>query len=161
MRLTILTAAVVTFAVPARAQCQSGYCPRPPGRVVYYRAVPPPVAYVPVYQAAPQPAPLAPTYQAAGGGYAAALAVINGARASAGRGPLAWSATLAAYAASNTGVHAPGSSGGAGQCWAGVADPVAAARMWLGSPAHWAILVNATTEVGISTCPTGVTCNAR
>jgi uncharacterized protein YkwD len=139
------------------ARGQGYACPR--ARVVYYQPVAvqaPAQAPAVYYQAAPtQAQPAQP------GGYAEALNVINAARMAAGRGPLRWSPTLAGYAATNTGVHAPGSSGGAGQCWAGVSDPVAAARMWLGSSSHLTILMRARFEIGISVCPTGVTGNAR
>jgi uncharacterized protein YkwD len=96
----------------------------------------------------------------AGDGYGAALAAVNGWRAMMGRGPLAWSPDLAGWAARNVGVHgviAPG----AGQCWASVSDPVAAVRMWIASPAHAAILLNATQTIGISVSPGGMTANAR
>jgi uncharacterized protein YkwD len=86
---------------------------------------------------------------------------VNAERARNGRGPLAWSASLAGYAASNGGVHQPGSSGGAGQCWSSTADPVVAVRQWLASPPHRAILLGASAETGMSRCASGMTCNAR
>lgn len=111
-----------------------------------------------------QPAPQAPQLTPAPVGYYGAagdaLALINAARMARGLQALPFSSTLAAYAASNNAVHAAGSSGGAGQCWAGVTDPVSAARMWLVSPPHLAILMNATTAIGIANCPSGVTANA-
>ena len=97
-----------------------------------------------------------------GGGYApdGFLSSLNAWRARNGRGPLAWDNGLASYAACNTGVHAPGSSGGGAQCWAGVQSLDAALPMWESSPAHAAILLTGTT-VGASTCPSGATCNVR
>lgn len=94
-------------------------------------------------------------------GPSAFLALLNSARAQVGRPALAWDATLAAYAASNAATHMPGSSGGAAQCWAGSRSYVQAFHQWRSSPAHWAILVNATTSVGVAPCPTGITLNAR
>jgi uncharacterized protein YkwD len=100
----------------------------------------------------------------AGGGYDAALAAVNGWRAMMGRPPLAWSPDLAGWAARN--VIAGGNfhtvlAPGAGQVAANTGDPVAAVRMWLASPAHAAILLNATGVIGISASPGGMTANAR
>lgn len=89
------------------------------------------------------------------------LTLLNAERARHGRRPLAWDASLAACAARNAGVHAPGSSGGAMQCWAGTSSYTHALRMWMASPAHRNILMAAQSSVGASTCPSGVTCNAR
>lgn len=151
----------------AEAQCASGVCYAPAARYAPaapsfawpYRAAPR-VTYTQAYSPAPPTAYAAPATPE-GGGALAALAVINAERARYGRGPLAWSASLAAYASTNSGVHAPGSNGGAGQCWAGVGDAVQAAYMWLNSPPHRAILLGAQSECGISSCPTGMTANAR
>lgn len=124
--------------------------------------------YHPVYTvpAAPAPAPVyaspsSPPPVASPAGAPSALALVNQLRASYGRPPLSWDSTLAWYASRNNGVHAPGSNGGAGQCWAGVSDPAAAVAMWARSPAHLAIILSATTSVGVSPCPTGCTLNAR
>jgi uncharacterized protein YkwD len=134
------------------AQCMTGSCPTP-ARYVYR----PPARWVgvqPTYQlqATTATSTAAPTH---------ALDAVNRLRAAYGRPPLAWDATLAAYASRNNGVHAPGSNGGAGQCWAGVSDPIAAVSMWARSPAHLAIILGARQCVGVSPCPTGCTLNAR
>lgn len=106
--------------------------------------------------------PQAVTYQATVTDEAGAfLASLNAWRAAYGRHPLSWDYSLAAYAASNAGVHAPGTSGGASQAWAGTTSLMSALQMWQSSPAHAAILLNATTSVGASMCPSGVTCNSR
>lgn len=89
------------------------------------------------------------------------LASLNAWRAQVGRPPLAWDASLAAAAASNTGVHAPGSSKGVSQVWAPTSDFDQAMAMWLASPRHLQILYGASQAVGASPCPTGITCNAR
>ena len=94
-------------------------------------------------------------------GPAAALAAVNAIRSLHGRGPLTWDATLAGFAASNNAMHAPGSSGGGSQAWAGVWSYTQAVQMWAASPPHLAILLGAVGSVGISTCPTGCTLNAR
>lgn len=115
-----------------------------------------PTAPSPVYASPSSPPPVASP-----AGAPSALALVNRLRASYGRPPLSWDSTLAWYASRNNGVHAPGSNGGAGQCWAGVNDPAAAVAMWARSPAHLAIILSATTSVGVSPCPTGCTLNAR
>lgn len=117
------------------------------------------VAPAPVYvQPSPQAVPLG---QVQGDDAGAFLAMLNQARAQAGRPALAWDATLAAYAATNAAVHMPGSSGGAAQCWASSRSFVQAFHQWRASPAHWAILMGATTSVGVAPCATGLTANAR
>lgn len=92
---------------------------------------------------------------------AAFLAQLNAERARWGRPPLAWDATLAAYASANTGVHQPGTSGGAAQCWSGLRSYTGALRQWLASPPHRAILLGATRSIGCALCPSGTTANAR
>lgn len=89
------------------------------------------------------------------------LAVLNQWRASHGRHPIGWDQNLANYAATNNGVHAPHSNGGAAQCWASPKDLMASLHMWFASPAHASILLNANTAIGASICPTGCTANAR
>jgi uncharacterized protein YkwD len=89
------------------------------------------------------------------------LSALNAERSRLGRTPLAWDDHLARCAATNRGVHDPGSSGGAMQCWAGVRSYPAALSMWMASPAHRAILLGAREAVGASVCPSGLTCNAR
>jgi uncharacterized protein YkwD len=116
---------------------------------------------------APQAVPVQPVYLetpkpvAMGDDAATFLVLVNDARARIGRPALAWDATLAAFAATNAAVHMPGSSGGAGQCWAGVRSYTQAFHMWRGSSAHWAILMGATTSIGVSPCATGMTANCR
>jgi uncharacterized protein YkwD len=89
------------------------------------------------------------------------MALVNQARAQIGRPALVWDATLAAYAATNAGIHMPGSSGGASQCWAGVRSYYQAFHMWRNSPAHWNILMGASSSIGVAPCPTGMTANCR
>lgn len=96
-----------------------------------------------------------------GDGPAAFLSAINTERARYGRPPLAWDATLAAFAARNAGIHQPGTNGGAGQCWAGVSSMATALQQWMASPPHRSILLNATSSVGVALCPSGCTANAR
>jgi hypothetical protein len=119
------------------------------------RGCPAPAAVYAVPQAYP-----GPQVSAAGGEAGVFLASLNGWRAMNGRGPVGWDSTLAAYAATNGGVHAPGSSGGGSQTWAPTPSLTRALSMWIASPAHAAILLNAVT-VGASPCATGSTCNAR
>jgi uncharacterized protein YkwD len=141
---------LLTLALTAPAQT----CPR---------GVPCPTTYTqPVYVQpyTPLVATPAPAYGSTAE-QAAFLAELNAVRARHGRGPLAWDPTLAAYAASNAGIHQPGTNGGAGQCWSGLRSPVAALRQWLASPAHLAILLSARSSVGCSVCPSGCTANAR
>jgi uncharacterized protein YkwD len=121
---------------------------------------------VPVYPQPQAPAKvtpaLAPQAGMVGGDDAATfLVLVNDARARIGRPALAWDATLAAFAATNAAIHMPGSSGGAGQCWAGTRSYRQAFSQWMNSPAHYSILMSATYSVGVSTCPSGTTCNAR
>lgn len=131
-------------------------------------STPSPQAATPVYpvpQAPSKATPIGvmPVPQSAiqGDGPSAFLALLNSARAQVGRPALVWDATLAAYAASNAATHMPGSSGGAAQCWAGSRSYVQAFHQWRASPAHRAILMSATTSVGVSACASGVTANCR
>ncbi len=89
------------------------------------------------------------------------LMAVNAWRAQHGRGPLRWDAGLAAYASTNCGIHAPGSSGGAPQCWAGTSSLTAALGMWQRSGPHASILLNAASAIGAARCPSGATANAR
>ena len=152
--------AVASLAPPAEAQqCRPGQACHQPA---YSFGV---QVSAPVYQ--PATVQHQATYQAStsyGGSCSAALTVINAARAAAGRAPLPFDPSLAAWASQN--VANPSHphnrlAPGAGQCTAFVADPVAAAHQWLNSPSHRAILMNATTSIGIASCPGGVTANAR
>ena len=140
----LAVATVLASTADAGWPCRRGRC-----RPVQYQVAPAPVTYQPMSRAyAPSDA----------GSF---LAALNQWRAAHGRGPLAWDAGLASHAATNAGIHQPGSNGGAGQCWAGVANLDVALRMWFASPAHASILLNASTSVGASLCPSGATCNAR
>lgn len=144
----LAVATVLASTAEAGWPCRRGRCqPWTQGRPIRYQVAP----------ATYQPAPQAHAMGDAGG----FLATLNQWRAAHGRGPLAWDAGLAAHAASNAGIHQPGTNGGAGQCWAGVASLDVALRMWFASPAHASILLNASTSVGASLCPSGATCNAR
>lgn len=167
-RIAFAVTLLLAASASAEAQCASGVCYAPAARYAPaapafawpYRAAPR-ATYTQAYSPAPPPSYAAPALPAAGDALAA-LSVINAERARYGRGPLAWSASLAAYASTNNiQGHAPGSTGGAGQCWAGVGSAVQAAYMWLNSPPHRAILMGAQSECGISSCPTGMTANAR
>lgn len=170
-----VTAAVLAAALTGEAmgQCYGGRCHSPAyamqGRAIYRQAPTyqaPAVAYQAPGYAQPQAfAPAPPAAAPSGGGYAEALALLNQERALRGRPPLGWSADLAGWAASNFGgpsnphqVLAPG----AGQCQAWCGDAVTAMRQWLASPPHFAILMNATTSVGVSSDRAGgFTANAR
>lgn len=103
----------------------------------------------------PGPAPVAVQ-----GEEGAFLGALNAWRASRGRGPVGWSPQLAGAAATNNAVHAPHSTGGGRQCWAGTGSLMQALVMWQASPAHASILLGATSVVGASPCATGATCNA-
>lgn len=89
------------------------------------------------------------------------LAALNAYRAMAGRPALSWDSNLAAWAAANSrwphGTTAPG----AGQCSARTVSYQEALRQWINSPPHQAILMGATTCVGVSPCAFGMTVNAR
>ncbi len=89
------------------------------------------------------------------------LAALNLWRAQHGRGPLRWDAGLAAFASRNSEVHAPGSSGGGSQVWAGTSSLTAALGLWQRSGPHASILLNASSVIGAARCPSGSTANAR
>lgn len=134
--------------------------------------------YHPVYtvptQATPQPASMGATAyaQAPARVYASPsspaedspsgfLAALNAYRAARGKHPLSWDSTLAGWAAANSiwphGTTAPG----AGQCSARTTSYQEALRQWINSPPHQAILLGATTCIGVSPCAFGMTANAR
>lgn len=164
--LCVSTLATIAACVAADGQtvCTGGYCPRPPGPVVYYRPAPAPLAYVPVYQApAPQPAYRpAPAQVGVADEAAAFLSALNQWRSWHGRPPLAWDSALAWYASTNGWAgHQPGSTGGAAQCWSSTHSLLTSLELWKRSPAHAAILLGATVSVGAAPCPSGATCNAR
>lgn len=126
---------------------------------VVYRYAAPVYPSGPRVVVAPQPQPTV-TQATVADEAAAFLAALNAWRAAHGRHPIGWDASLASWAAANTGIHtvrAPSSS----QCWAGTRSLTVALRMWQASPPHAAILLNATVAVGASPCPSGATCNAR
>ena len=154
MRLRTLIGSGLAVATVLASTAEAGWlCRRSRCRPIYqYQAAPAPATYQPRVQPEPQPQ----THDA--GSF---LAALNQWRAAHGRGPLAWDAGLAALAARNAGIHQPGTNGGAGQCWAGVDNLDVALRMWFASPRHASILLNASTSVGASLCPSGATCNAR
>lgn len=87
------------------------------------------------------------------------LAALNEWRSRHGRPPAVWDSRLAAAAATNNGVHSPGSAAGGSQTWAGSYNLMSALQMWENSPSHASILLNAN-YVGASLCSTGATCNA-
>lgn len=90
------------------------------------------------------------------------LAALNAYRAQMGRGPVGWDNYLASRAATNNiAGHAPHSMAGGGQCWASGFSYLSALYRWIASPSHNAILLNATSAVGCSTCPSGMTLNTR
>lgn len=153
---------------PATTYAAPQYAPAPQA-TWRYASQPAPATYAPAaYYASSQP-----TYQHASyvreasssaGSYQDAMNIINAARLAAGRPPLPYDPNLAAWASRNIAnpsyphnVMAPG----AGQCTAFVSDPATAARQWIASPAHYAILMNATQSIGISASPGGMTANAR
>lgn len=157
----ILASLFAVTSARAQATCRPG--------TACYAAQTQPVRYVQVQPVRyVQAAPATVTYQATqtityqGDDPASFLAALNAHRARYGRGPVGWDPNLAAWAASNNGVHAAHSMHGrAGQCWAGTRSYMHALRMWIASPAHNAILLNATSAVGCSPCPTGMTLNAN
>lgn len=89
------------------------------------------------------------------------LAALNAYRAARGKHPLAWDSTLASWAAANSrwphGTMAPG----AAQCSARTVSYLDALNQWINSPPHLAILMSATTSVGVSPCAFGMTANAK
>jgi uncharacterized protein YkwD len=103
----------------------------------------------------------APVLPSAYGVEAQLLSLINNWRATAGRGPVGWDSSLAYFASLNSGVHQPGTNGGGMQCWASPRDLIASFYMWVNSPPHAAILLNASTAIGAAICPSGSTLNAR
>ena len=159
MRKLILATALLSLATPSEA-CWRCRCRQTPSRIAYAaRGEAPAVPVVPSYVPTPNVAP-APSWGVSVPSYSDALAVLNEARALRGLGPLGWDASLAAWAASNTGVHgvmAPRAS--QVQAWCG--DPVTAARQWLASPAHLSLILSATTSVGIGQSAGGFTANLR
>lgn len=138
------------------APCPNGQCSRAPQYAYAYRP-----AYTTPYRPAVVAVTTTTTATYLADTPAAFLAELNAYRAQYGRPPLAWDPRLAACAARNDAIHAPGSSCGASQCWAGVRSYRQALGMWLRSPAHRAILLHASYSVGCAPCPTGMTANAR
>jgi uncharacterized protein YkwD len=90
------------------------------------------------------------------------LVTLNGERRRRYLPPVSWDANLAAYAARNTSYHSPASRAPySSQTWAGTRSYQQAYSMWMQSPAHRSILLGARQSIGISPCPSGMTCNAR
>lgn len=163
----MLTALILSAAVVSQTSCPCGQSARP----------------VPLHRQAGQTAPVAsrpvaivptaprPAVAYEGDGPAVFLTIINAERARHGRRALVWDSTLAAYASRNTSSladpryrgHSPWSMapGASGQCWAGCRSYSQAAYMWLRSPAHRAIILNATVSIGVAPCPSGMTANTR
>ena len=156
MRVAFLLAVLMLVASVAEAQtrCRNGYCGAPVAWRTYSRSAATTTTTTTTQQFSSAQTTF---YGDSAGDF---LALLNAERARYGRRPLVWDGTLAAYAARNTGIHAvraPGSS----QCWAGTRSYRHAFSMWMRSPSHRAILLNASYSVGCSTCPSGVTANAR
>lgn len=145
--------ALLLASGPVLAQCANGRCYTQP---VYRVMVPAQTA--PVIQGVSY----APTYAApTADSPATFLALLNAARAQAGRPPLAWDQNAANLAATNAGIHTRSSMlPYGGQCWYGGSGYTAAFYAWMASPAHRAILMNATRAVGVARCPTGITADA-
>lgn len=171
-RPALALALTLAFTAPADAchRCNRGVrflrgvqATRPTTVTVIPAYQPAPGYQVPVYPQMQAPAKVMPAPQTGmvGDDAATFLVLVNDARARIGRPALAWDATLAAFAATNAAVHMPGSSGGAGQCWAQTRSYRQAFSQWMASPAHYSILMSATTSVGVSICPSGCTANAR
>ena len=167
--LTILAVLILTSAVNAccgqRKHRRKGHRPAACSPVECYRPCPPAV-YYPTGQHAvgvvATPAGPVATSATPADSPATFLSLLNAERARYGRHPLAWDDTYAAYAARNTGIHAPWSRApGTGQCWASTPSYNLSYSLWMGSPAHRSILMNAYQAVGCSNCPTGTTANAR
>ena len=178
-------------AVPAPTACYGGSCGASysqtlPAAYVGQTPLYNPVYTVPTPAAVPAPAPApalpyvdptwvsrpqptAPVAAAAGapsalaGDYSPAgfLAALNAYRAMAGRPALSWDSSLAGWGAANSiwphGTTAPG----AGQCSARTTSYQEALRQWINSPPHQAILLGATTCIGVSPCAFGMTANAK
>lgn len=89
------------------------------------------------------------------------LNLVNNWRAQNGRHPVGWDSNLAYYASLNTGVHNPGTNGGAMQCWASPQNLISSFYMWINSGPHASILLNATSAIGAAICPSGATANCR
>ena len=110
------------------------------------------------------PAPVAPTKSSflpdSPEGF---LSLLNAERARYGLRPLILDGRLASHAAYNTWAgHDPNSMvAGAGQVWASPKSYQASFRMWMKSPAHRAILLQAKESVGIAICRSGCTANVK
>lgn len=89
------------------------------------------------------------------------LNLVNNWRLQNGRSSLSWDSNLAYYASLNTGVHNPGTNGGAMQCWSGTQNLISSFYMWINSGPHASILLNATSAIGAAICPSGATANCR
>ncbi len=89
------------------------------------------------------------------------LNLVNSWRRQYGRDPIGWDSSLAYYASLNTGVHNPGTNGGAAQCWASPQNLISSFYLWINSGPHAAILLNATSAIGAAICPSGATANCR
>jgi hypothetical protein len=155
MRFVILILAAILATPTTSSACWR--CHRRPVRRPVCRPCRP-VAVVPTLSPAPQPTPQTAVSQWSAGDEAGAfLAALNQWRAWHGRHPVSWDANLAAWAATNAGVH----DGRPMQCWSGQRSLLASLRAWEASPAHAAILLTATVAVGAAPCPSGATANCR
>ena len=159
-------------AAAAPQTCAGGSC----GAYSYTYQYQTPAAYVgqtplyhPVYTVpaapavAPAPSPVyaSPSSPAPEDSPSGFLAALNAYRAARGRPALSWDAGLAGWAAANSrwphGTMAPG----AAQCSAVSSSYLDALNQWINSPPHLAILMSATTCIGVSPCAFGMTANAR
>lgn len=132
--------------------------PQAPGKVLPVPQAPAKTIPAPQATTTTYPAPLPP--QVMQNDSAAFLAAVNLWRAQNGRRPLAWDNNLAAFAARNVGIHSL-MPAGCSQCWSGTHNLMSSLSMWKVSGAHRAILLNATTTIGASSCPSGATANVR
>jgi hypothetical protein len=153
MRFMILILAAVLATPTTSSACWR--CHRRPVRRPVCRPCRP-VAPVPTL--APQATPQTAVGQWSAGDEAAVfLSALNQYRAAYGRHPVSWDANLAAWAATNAGVH----NGPFAQCSNPDHSLMRSLRAWQASPAHAAIILSATVAVGASPCPSGATLNCR
>ena len=144
------------LATPTTTQaCWRCRRPRPQHSYPAAAATQRPATLAPRVAQSPAPAQWSATDEA--GAFLSALNIWRNAN---GRSSVGWDAGLAAWAAVGTSTHSV-MVPGAGQCWSGYSSLTASLEAWKSSPAHAAILLNATVAVGASPCPSGATCNAR
>jgi uncharacterized protein YkwD len=162
LTLTWTALGVVALAVSTADTAEAGHRRRArcaPARAFACYPPAPCRAVSPVY-ASPQagPAYASPSGPAPDGGV---LAWLNGARQARGLRPLAWDASLAGLAASNSSAGFGHFTGGGGQV-VGMGGLGAVESAWLASPSHYAILMSPrATSAGAATVGGITTINLR